>query len=161
MVIVNSHLLVIRRVHPRYGTFYVFPGGGIQDGERPAETLQRELSEETGLKTVVRAEVFTGTIPQGNRQHFYLADAAFAPVHLPTDAEENNPERQQRRGTYEPVWVKLADIPNLKLQPDTIKQRLLVCLREGFPDLPVDVGGLYPDRDDELPRPTSANVLKS
>ncbi|MFH0829075.1 MAG: NUDIX domain-containing protein [Candidatus Kerfeldbacteria bacterium] len=143
IAIADSHLLVIRRVHPRYGEYYVFPGGGMHEGEQPVDTIYRELYEETGLHVTVGREVMFGSTPQGKIQHYFLVETPKVPVTLPAQAEENEPERRKERGTYEPMWVPLDTVPTLKLQPNVIKEKVLECVSGSFPDHPVDVGDLY------------------
>lgn len=140
----DGHLLVIRRVHPRYGEFYSFPGGGARSDEDPETALKRELKEETGLDAVIGRAVFSGTIPQGNVQRYYLVTAPFVPVSLPRDAEERDSERTRIRGTYEPQWVAIDEIEKIPLQPDIVKQRIIHALRTDFPPTVVDLGPLYP-----------------
>ena len=58
-------LLVLGR-----GPVYLMPGGGIEQGESPAEAAARELFEETGLTATNRHHVFlidsTGEVDIGN-----------------------------------------------------------------------------------------------
>lgn len=148
IAIADGHLLVIRRVHPVYGEYYVFPGGGIEQEESPAVTVRRELREETGLQGAVGREVMFGTTPQVQTQHYFLVETQKLPVSLPETAEENAPERRRRRGTYEPMWVPLANIAGIKLVPEVITQKLLEFVDKGFPEHAVDVGTLYPAKRD-------------
>lgn len=143
IAIADGHLLVIRRVHPEFGEYYVFPGGGIETGEDTTLAVRRELQEETGLRVTVGKEVMFGLTPQGNTQHYFLVTTPKIPVALPPDAEENDPERREKRGTYEPMWVPLDRLAAIKLQPDVIKRKLLDCLERGFPHAAIDVGDLY------------------
>jgi 8-oxo-dGTP diphosphatase len=145
IAIADGHLLAIRRVHPRHGEFYSFPGGGMKDGEDPTTALQRELKEETGLDATIGREVFVGTIPQGNVQQYFLVIVPYVSVSLPDDAEERDPERVKIRGTYEPCWVSINDVATLNLQPASIAQRVLECISRGFPEHAVDMGALYPN----------------
>ncbi|MDB4937012.1 MAG: cytosine deaminase [Labilithrix sp.] len=47
----EGHLLVVRLRDPESGVVAVYPpGGGVEPGERPADTARREALEETGLR---------------------------------------------------------------------------------------------------------------
>lgn len=49
----DGQLLVIRKARGPYTGRFDLPGGGIEFGERPSETVVRECSEETGVQVVV------------------------------------------------------------------------------------------------------------
>lgn len=49
----DSEVLLMQvRVHGKAGVVWILPGGGREPGETPAQTLQREIFEETGLQGV-------------------------------------------------------------------------------------------------------------
>lgn len=47
----NDHILMLRRsnTHPHFPLQLDFPGGEVEAGEAPADAVQREIYEETGL----------------------------------------------------------------------------------------------------------------
>ncbi len=144
IALADGHVLVIRRNHPRYGEYYVYPGGGIDPGEKPVDAVRREVREETGLQVAVGREIMYGTTPQGHLQHYFLVETPMLPVALPSTAEENTPERMLRRGTYEPMWIPTGEIAEMPLQPLVVTHQLLEYIVRGFPEWAVDVGSLYP-----------------
>jgi len=48
----SGQMLLLAREHPTKGFYWDTPGGRLQRGESLLQTLQRELEEETGLKTI-------------------------------------------------------------------------------------------------------------
>lgn len=71
LVLAEGHLLLVN--HRRIGA-WVPPGGHIEPGEMPEETVVREIEEETGLKV----EVVTEPMPQTGDEHaFFLARPLF------------------------------------------------------------------------------------
>ncbi|MDQ4052304.1 MAG: NUDIX domain-containing protein [Actinomycetota bacterium] len=89
------------------------PGGGVEHGEEPRETVLREVREETGLDCVV-GEVITvdhvrvrGTAPSGRDEEFHSIGIVYAA----TVADGVEPRVEEQEGTTDAVaWVPVADI---------------------------------------------------
>jgi 8-oxo-dGTP diphosphatase len=96
--------------HPGHWTL---PGGGVDHGESPIETVRREIGEECGLESEIGELVavddkrFTGTAPTGRREDFH----AIRIVYRATVPEGIEPRVVEVHGTTDAVaWVPLAEI---------------------------------------------------
>ncbi|MCD6290600.1 MAG: NUDIX domain-containing protein [Anaerolineae bacterium] len=54
VVIQDGQVLLVKRTTPRV---WELPGGGIEEGETPAEAVVREIAEETGLQVRIEREL--------------------------------------------------------------------------------------------------------
>ena len=77
-------LLILRR-HPPNAGLWSLPGGLIELGESPAEAIEREVREETGLRVHVKGVLNVGTEllrdSKGKVEyHFVLIDYAAKPI---------------------------------------------------------------------------------
>lgn len=64
-------------VHSVKYDYYKFPGGGIEPGERHAETLIREVEEEVGLAVIpstIRAYGYVHRIQKGEQEDVFIQD---------------------------------------------------------------------------------------
>ena len=57
LIVKDNKILLIKKVSGPYDGLLDLPGGGLEFGERPIETLKRELEEETGI-IVKKCELF-------------------------------------------------------------------------------------------------------
>ncbi|KQL53550.1 DNA mismatch repair protein MutT [Heyndrickxia shackletonii] len=108
----NQKIGLIKRT--REGTvYYVFPGGGIKEGETPEEATIREAYEELGVKVAIRELI--GKLEYNGTQYFYLAEMMEG--EFGTGAGEEFTDLKRNRGTYEPVWVYIEECAFIDIRP--------------------------------------------
>ncbi|QOR64914.1 NUDIX domain-containing protein [Cytobacillus suaedae] len=120
VIIENYKVGLIKRI--REGTVYfVFPGGGIENGETPEDGAKREALEELGVEVKVNdciAEVeFNGT------QYFFLSEIIVG--EFGTGQGEEYIDEKRDRGTYLPMWVDLDKLSSIDVKPKEVALKVL------------------------------------
>src|SRR4051812_9416940 len=100
VIIENNKVALIKRTRDGK-VYYVFPGGGIEQGESPEQAAIRETFEELGLHINIQ-EAF-GIIHFNGVQYYFLSEIIGGTFGTRTGEEFTHKDRN--RGTYEPVWV--------------------------------------------------------
>jgi 8-oxo-dGTP diphosphatase len=142
----DGRVLLVRFVNPETGEhFWTTPGGGIDPGESPEDTIKRELREETGLE-----DPEIGTVIWTRREVFPWAgqtlDQREQVVLVPAPAFEPRPglgvERLAAEDVHEVRWWTLADIESSDavFYPTRLGHFLGQLLEDGPPEEPIDVG---------------------
>jgi len=133
IIIRNDEILVMHR--NKFGTEYdTLPGGNIEVGEQPEQALYRELMEETGvvfenprLVLLEHSDVMYGD------QYIYLCSYVSGEPKLADDSEE---QLINKLGSnlYDPMWIKLSDLPQRPFVSHQLRDNILTCLKDGWPD---------------------------
>lgn len=115
VIIENQKVVLIQRI--RDGSiYYVFPGGGIENGETPEAGAKREALEELGVEVKVKeciSEVeFNGT------QYFFLSEIISGT--LGTGQGEEYTDKNRNRGTYLPMWVDIESLSSIDVRPNEV-----------------------------------------
>ena len=99
--------------------FYVFPGGGIDEGETNEEALRREIFEEVGAKIKDIKFLSTYEMP---KQHETFYTCTMTSQEEPTGEEHqlNDPNN-----IYEVYETQISELPSLLLLPEEIKNHVL------------------------------------
>lgn len=110
---------------------WTLPGGGVDHGESPVDTVRRELYEECGLDGVIGELLivddhhFTGTAPSGRHEDFHAIRIVYR-VSVPEGVE---PEVVETDGTTDAVeWVPLADIAAEQRPVSTLVQAAVAAV---------------------------------
>jgi 8-oxo-dGTP diphosphatase len=115
VLIENNKVGLIKRVSEG-SVYYVFPGGGIEEGETPETGTKREALEELGVEVKVKACItkveFNGT------QYFFLAEIISGT--FGTGQGEEYTDGNRGRGTYLPIWVGVEELSSIDVKPKEV-----------------------------------------
>ena len=120
IIIKNNQVVLIKRSW-NASVYYVFPGGGIENGETPEAAAKREAMEELGVSVYVN-ECISKVNYNGNTQYFYRAEILSGT--LGTGQGEEYTNKTRGRGTYLPIWVDLERLSSIDVRPGEVALKI-------------------------------------
>ncbi|HHQ8911419.1 TPA: NUDIX hydrolase [Bacillus cereus] len=118
IIVQEGKIALIKRIREDE-TYYVFPGGGIEEGETPEEATKREAYEELGVHIEVEhliAEVeYKGT-------EYYFNAHIIGGVFGSGKAEEFE---MKDRGIYIPLWLPIYELEKVNIKPYEVVESIL------------------------------------
>ena len=134
IVLINdNHIALIERF--RAGLHYfVFPGGGVDEGETPEQAAIRESMEELGVEVGIKqkvAEIHFGTT---STHVYFLAERVRGEFGTGEGEEFTRPEPENLfGGTYNPVWMPIEELScHDKVFPVNLANMVAKSVREGW-----------------------------
>ena len=118
--------LVLRRAEEPYLDLWDLPGGFVESGEAPAESVQREILEETGLR-VESLRVLGAYTSRYGDDGKWTVDVAFHCRALPGDVRLSAEKSQA-------AWVTPADMPPLAFAGERDALEELRAEQDGLPE---------------------------
>lgn len=109
----NKVLVMFRRKNGR--EYYVFPGGHMRYGEKPIDTVVREIREETTIevKNLELAFHFINHLKKEREDYYFVGNwVSGEPTLSGEEFKEND-----KNNYYEPILVEISDIEELELYP--------------------------------------------
>jgi 8-oxo-dGTP diphosphatase len=127
IIVEGRKILLIKRTFPDH-VYWVFPGGGAEDGETVIDALKRECLEELGV-TVEVTSLFMKKISEkeetkGEMEYFYIAsitDGKFGNASGPEYKTDSH-----YKGTYELVWEDISKIKDIDLRPNDVRDKVFI-----------------------------------
>jgi len=118
--------------------YFVFPGGGADNGETPEQAAIREMEEETGLRVTVKqmvAEIHFGL----STQYYYLAERVSGEYGTGTGEEFTDADPEDpTEGIYIPIWMLIANLPDCEnVYPIDVAKLVANSVNGGWPEGPI------------------------
>ena len=124
VIVDRGRVALIKRVRAGH-TYYLFPGGGVEEGETPEEAAVREAREELGVDVELGGVDFDEMF---ERVRFVYFRASVVSGDFGTGVWPDHVGRtaamRAERGTYEAVWLPLADLEHHDVRPRELAAQL-------------------------------------
>lgn len=137
VVIKDGKVLLIKRENEGK-RYYVFPGGGVEEGEKVEDAVKREVWEETSIQASVEKllyrHFYSAVFKRHSEQHFYLCKYLRGEPKLGNFNEKEDMEKHN--DYFEPLWVDLDKLPELLVYPLEIRDWLIEDVKNNFRDVP-------------------------
>lgn len=121
IIVKNGEIILIKRVKSEM-VYFVFPGGGVEDGENKTEALLREVKEELGLDVII-TELFSSLRFDKDKfeqiEYFYLCDVVGGTLGTGDGPEFKNNSNYE--GSHEVLTMSIENLKDLNLLPIEIR----------------------------------------
>ncbi|MGE7880423.1 NUDIX hydrolase [Bacillus sp. NPDC094077] len=110
IIVQDGKIALIKRVREDE-IYFVFPGGGIEEGETPEEATKREVYEELGVQIEVK-RLITKVKYKGTEYYYdaHITDEVFG-------SGKGEEFKQKDRGSYIPLWMPINELEKLNIKP--------------------------------------------
>jgi 8-oxo-dGTP diphosphatase len=133
VLIQNNKVALIER-HRAGLNYFVFPGGGVDEGESAEQGAVREAREELGIDVIIKQKVAEIHFGQKSRQIYFLVEQTGGEFGTGvgeeyTDSDPHSPEE----GIYIPIWMPVDQLPlHENIYPADVARLVVRSSKEGW-----------------------------
>src|SRR5688500_3891259 len=136
VLIQNNKVALIER-HRAGLDYFVFPGGGVNEGESPEQAAIREAMEELGVEVAIKQKVAEVKAGLKSRHLYFLVEQIGGEFGAGvgeeyTDSDPQSPEE----GIYVPIWMPIEELAHHQnVYPADIAKLVMKADREGWAEM--------------------------
>jgi 8-oxo-dGTP diphosphatase len=139
IVLIEDNKLALIERHRAGLDYFVFPGGGVNEGESPELGAVREALEELGVQVAIQQKVAEINFGQATRHFYFLVERVSGEFGTGTGEEftDADPDHPQE-GIYIPVWMPVDELAqHQNIYPSDLTKLVIQSVREGWAKEPV------------------------
>ena len=138
IVLIEGNKVALIERHRAGLDYFVFPGGGVDEGETTEQAAIREAREELGVEVAIKQKVVVIHFDQSTQVYFLVervrGDFGTGAGEEYTDADPNDPQE----GIYAPVWMTFDELSqHEKVFPADLAKLVLKSRTAGWSQEPV------------------------
>jgi 8-oxo-dGTP pyrophosphatase MutT (NUDIX family) len=139
IVLIEGDRVALIERHRAGLDYFVFPGGGVDEGESPEQAAVREAMEELGIQVAIQQKVAEIQLGKKSRQVYFLVEQIGGEFGTGTGEEftGSDPAHPQQ-GIYIPIWMPIAELPqHTNVYPADVSRLVVRSVREGWSEEPL------------------------
>jgi len=108
--------------------YYVFPGGGLEEGETLEEGTAREIKEEFGIEVAVKEKIYEYEFQREDhlqKEYFFLCEYLSGEFGTGDGPEFNKDPKYADRGNFIPEIITIKDLEKINLLPQEIRNKFI------------------------------------
>ena len=141
IVLIKENQVALIEGHRAGLDYFVFPGGGVDEGETPEQAAIRETMEELGIEVKIKQKVAEINLGPKSRQVYFLVEHVSGEFGTGTgeeftDSDPNDPDE----GIYVAIWMPIAELPrHTNIYPVDLAKLVVKSVRDGWRKKPLVV----------------------
>ena len=133
IVLIEDDKVALIERHRAGLDYFVFPGGGVDEGETPEQAAIREAMEELGVEVAIKqkvAEIHFDT----STQIYFLVECVAGEFGAGTGEEFTvSDPSDPTEGVYIPIWMPIEELSQHgNVHPAELVEIVLKSMREGW-----------------------------
>jgi 8-oxo-dGTP diphosphatase len=139
IVLIEDNKVALIERHRAGLDYFVFPGGGVDEGETPEQGAIREAMEELGVQVAIKQKVAEIHFGRTSTHIYFLVERVSGEFGTGTGEEftDANPEDPQE-GVYFPIWMPVEELAqHHNIYPSDLTKLVIKSVREGWAKGPV------------------------
>jgi len=139
VVLIEDNKVALIERHRAGLDYFVFPGGGVDQGESPEQAAIREAMEELGIEVSIKQKIAEIHFGRTSKHVYFLVERVSGEFGSGTGEEftDSDPDHPEE-GIYIPIWMLLEELPRHKnIYPAGLTNLAIKSLTEGWPKEPV------------------------
>ena len=139
IVLIQDNKVALIERHRAGLDYFVFPGGGVGEGETPEQAATREAMEELGVEVAIRQKVAVIQLGQTSRQVYFLVEQIGGEFGKGVGEEYTNSDpHSPEEGIYVPIWMPIDQLPlHGNIYPVDLAGLVVKSIEEGWMDAAV------------------------
>lgn len=139
IVLIKDNKVALIERHRAGLHYFVFPGGGVDEGESMEQAAIREALEELGVQVAIKEKVAEVQFGQNSRQIYFLAEPISGEFGTGTGEEFIDPSPDDpESGVYIPIWMSIDELPrHTNVYPADVAKLVVKSVKEGWMQEPV------------------------
>ena len=141
VILIEDNKVALIERHRAGLDYFVFPGGGVDEGESPEQGAIREAMEELGVEVSIKRKIAEIHFGRSSTHVYFLVERVGGEFGSGTgeeftDSDPNHPEE----GIYIPIWMPVEDLSQYaNIYPSVLSKLVIQSTKEGWPQEPIVV----------------------